>query len=689
MNNNRLKIVLLFSIFLWVESVLIYYVEFDLGIDGILQNLIAIINPLGTILLVLGLSLYFKKEILFKSVLSLLFTFESFLLLANTFYYKEFNSFITLSTLTGAQKMNNSLFSIIESLITPYDAIFLVNLLLLVSFLAFGNSFIRFSPISKLDSIAFSFVSIFLILLNLTLAESNRPQLLGRTFDQTYIVKYLGLNFFTSYNLINEFKTKESEANISGNNISAPIEEALQNHSSPNKEYFGIAKRKNVIIIHLESFQQFLINSKINNQEVTPFLNSLYKSNNSISFPNFFHEVGQGKTSDAETMLETGLFGLPTGSFFTKQGTSNTLEAAPAILNQNLGYTSAVFHGNVGSFYSRNKVYKNMGYNYFFDKNYFDQNSNSNIGFGLKDKVMFKESIKYLEKLQQPFYVKYITLTNHYPFSMDDIDKDSFQGPNTSDNTVNNYFLTAHYLDSALKEFFDYLKSSGLYDKSIIILYGDHYGISDDKNKALAPLINKDPNTWNTFDDVQMQRVPFIINMNVLKGKIDNEYGGEIDVLPTILHLLGISDKNYVHLGTDLLSKDHNPNVVFRNNNFINKKYTYIMNSDGTPTIYDNVNGKIVNPDSKVRKKLNKIFKNKMNLLKLSDEINEKNLLRFYTPVGFKPTDPNNYDYDNENKSINDINRSSASKSTSILSENNGNSTVNLYQTDAPLDEFN
>ncbi|MCG4841069.1 glycerol phosphate lipoteichoic acid synthase, partial [[Ruminococcus] torques] len=49
-----------------------------------------------------------------------------------------------------------------------------------------------------------------------------------------------------------------------------------EHYAAPNKKLFGIAKGRNVIVIHLESFQQFLIDKKINGQEVTPFLNSLY-----------------------------------------------------------------------------------------------------------------------------------------------------------------------------------------------------------------------------------------------------------------------------------------------------------------------------------------------------------------------------------------------------------------------------
>ena len=183
---------------------------------------------------------------------------------------------------------------------------------------------------------------------------------------------------------------------------------------------------------------------KVNGQEVTPFLNSLYKSKETYAFDNFFHQVGQGKTSDAENLLETSTFGLSQGSLFATLGSDNTFEAAPAILNQRAGYTSAVFHGNVASFWNRNNVYKNMGYQYFFDASYYDTSGDKSTGYGLKDKLLFKDSIKYLENLQQPFYVKYITVTNHFPFDLDSEDTDpNFTAPDTGSTTVDNYFVTS------------------------------------------------------------------------------------------------------------------------------------------------------------------------------------------------------------------------------------------------------
>ena len=89
-----------------------------------------------------------------------------------------------------------------------------------------------------------------------------------------------------------------------------------------------------------------------------------------IYFDNFFHQTAQGKTSDAEFILNNSLYGLPQGSAFTTKGL-NTYQAAPAILGPH-GYTSAVFHANTGTFWNRNEIYKSFGYDHFFDSSYYE-----------------------------------------------------------------------------------------------------------------------------------------------------------------------------------------------------------------------------------------------------------------------------------------------------------------------------
>ncbi|WP_334333322.1 MULTISPECIES: LTA synthase family protein [unclassified Companilactobacillus] len=687
--SKRLGFLTLLVVTLWLKTIIAYYVDFSLGVTDPLQHSILIINPIATAIILLSIALYVNRARISYIVMGVIYVLESALLYGNVLYYREFSDFLSFNTIAGASKVSKGLGGSAANLVQGHDFIYGIDFIIIAILLL--TRFIKIDPrpMKKLTAVATTMLGIFLFSFNLTIAESNRPQLLGRTFDRAYIVKYLGLNTFLAYDSIKTVQNNQVRSEAVGTDMDDVLAEVEKNYAKPNKKYFGKAKGKNIIIIHLESFQQFLINDKVNGQEVTPFLNSLYNDKNTMSFDNFYHEVGQGKTSDAENMLETGLFGLPEGSLFTKLGSDNTFQAAPAILGQKQGYTSAVFHGNTGTFWNRNSVYKNMGYDYFFDASYFNKSNDSSLGFGIKDKLMLSESVKYLEQLQQPFYAKFITVTNHYPFQLPDEDNDGFTAPDTSNSTVNGYFETAHYLDNALKEFFDYLKSSGIYDNSMIVLYGDHYGLSNSQNPDLAPLLGIDTDDWNDFNNSQMQKVPFMIHMKGLKGGINHTYGGEIDVLPTLLHLAGINTKQYIQLGTDLLSKEHNPIVIFRNKNFVTPHYTVLKDNEGNPQVYRNKTGELVDLDKDpiLKKKVEKWQKYVNDKLKLSDTINNKNLLRFYTPSGFTPVNPKDYDYQNEIERLVQTRDALNLKSTSVYSQNNNKSTTNLYNTDAP--EFN
>lgn len=410
---------------------------------------------------------------------------------------------------------------------------------------------------------------------------------------------------------------------------------------------FGIAKGRNVIYIHLESFQQFLLDYKLKDEngvehEVTPFLNSLYHSNSTFSFDNFFHQVKAGKTSDAETLMENSLFGLNQGSLFTQLGGKNTFQAAPDILSQTQGYTSAAFHGNAGTFWNRNETYKNLGYDYFFDASYYDVNDDNSFQYGLHDKPFFQQSVQYLEHLQQPFYSKFIAVSNHYPYSKFTNDEGGFPLASTNDETINGYFATANYLDTAVEEFFNYLKASGLYDNSVIVLYGDHYGISNSRNKSLAELVGKTSDTWSNYDNAQMQRVPYMIHVpGQTNGGINHTYGGQVDALPTLLHLLGVDTKNYIQLGQDLFSKNHEQVVAFRDGDFVTPKYTFYGG-----TIYDNNTGEaITEPSQEVQNEIDALKEKVNKQLAVSDQINNGDLLRFSTDTGLKPIEATDFDY--------------------------------------------
>ncbi|OFN16638.1 polyglycerol-phosphate lipoteichoic acid synthase LtaS [Staphylococcus hominis] len=608
-----------------------YYVDFSLGVKGLVQNLILLMNPYSLIALILSIFLFFKgkKAYWFIFIGGFLLT---FLLYANVVYFRFFSDFLTFSTLNQASNVQ-SMGGAVSASFKWYDFVYFLDTIVYLFILIFKRSWLDKRVFSKKFVPVVMAASIALFFLNLAFAETDRPELLTRTFDHKYLVKYLGPYNFTVYDGVKTIQNNQQKALASEDDLTRVLNYTKQKNTEPNPEYYGIAKKKNIIKIHLESFQTFLINKKVNGKEVTPFLNKLSTGNDDFRYyPNFFHQTGQGKTSDSEFTMDNSLYGLPQGSAYSLKG-DNTYQSLPAILDQKEGYTSDVMHGDYKTFWNRDQIYKHFGIDKFYDATYYDMSDENVVNLGLKDKPFFKASAEYQSKMKQPFYSHLITLTNHYPFTLNSEDA-SIDKPNTGDSTVDGYIQTAHYLDQALEQYINDLKTKGLYDDSVIMIYGDHYGISENHNNAMEKLLGEQI-TPAKFTD--LNRTGFWLKIPGKNGTVDETYAGQVDVMPTILNLVGIDSKNYLMLGTDMLSKDNNDVIPFRNGDFITKDYKFVNGK-----VYSNKNNELITtPPKDLEKNKKQVEKD----LEMSDDVLNGDLFRFYNNPDFKKINPSKYDY--------------------------------------------
>ena len=577
---TRLGFVLTLLILYWLKTLLAYTVDFNLDIQvGKLQGnylaFIAFFNPLPLGLLLLALALYARSTKIFYSLSIAIYSLLFIWLYSNVFYYREFSDFITTNTMKVVSKVSVGTAEL--ELLRPWDFIYFMDFPLL-AFL-FYKKFIHLDrrPFKFRSSVAITALSALLFSANLFLAEIEHPDLLSQGFSNYYVVRTLSLPAFLGYSANQSYSANKEHAKASETDLQ-PITDYIQEHSAKsNPDYVGLAKGKNVIYLHLESFQQFLLDYKLNidgtEHEVTPFLNSLYHSQSTLAFSNIFNQVKAGKTSDAETMLETGLFGLDQGSFMVNYGGTNTQQAAPFILSKNGYQSSAVFHGNIGTFWNRNTTYKQWGYQYFFDASYFTkQDSSNSFQYGLNDKIMMKDSIQYLEHLQQPFMV--------------------------------------------------------------------------------------------VMPDYE-------------KGQIINTYGGQIDILPTLEHILGIESNSFLQVGQDLLSPDHQEIVAFRTaNSFVTPKYT---SYDGR-TYYTESGLEISNLDEQAQTELENVRQAASQQLKISDQIQTGDLIRFYQADHLGKVDTESISYLNSLPILQKIEQEKGSQSTSLFSQRQGKTSTDLFK---------
>ncbi|MDN6194903.1 MAG: LTA synthase family protein [Atopostipes suicloacalis] len=648
------------------------------------------INPIASTLLLLSLSLYIKEDK--KSAYTMLFTYflMSVLLYANILYYREFSDFMTVSSITGNVGKgvgSNFSFALVTSSLAMAkmtDFIYWIDFLLLAYLMRknLQTKPARKKAFQKRYALAASLSAIAFLFGNLMLAETDRPQLLTRTFDRNYIVKYLGINFYTGYDAAQTVRTNHYRAQADENDLEDVYEFSRGNYAQPNEEFYGLAEGRNVFTILLESTQEFILDYEMMDEdgemhEVTPFINSLYHDEGTIRFDNFFHQTGQGKTSDSGMLTENSLFGLPEGSAYQQLGGNNVFHSAPKILGEDKGYSSAVFHGNIGSFWNRNNTYENLGFDYFFDSNYYNMDEERTLDYGLKDKLFFKESTEYIEQLPQPFYTKFITLTNHFPYPLGEENATIPKGT-SGDNTVNSYFQTMRYTDEALEEFFHWLKETGLYENSMVVLFGDHYGISNMRNPELAPLLGKDAEDWDAYDNTQLQRVPLMYHIpGYEEGKTYETYGGQVDYLPTLLHLLGVNTEPYLFMGQDLLSEENEELVPLRNGNVLTPTYQMIGSS-----VYDSKTGEDLTES--LTEEERSAFDEKVNhareRLHNSDELLSLDLLRFYEPSVLAEWEANDYNYLSQLPHL----KNHPNRSESLIERLEVETTTDLYQTNAP-----
>ncbi len=595
---------------LWLKTYIAYKTSFDIKIENFKQELILLINPLSFLMFVLGFGLFLKKKNQVRYVVISSFIISA-ILFANVVFYRFFNDFLTVPVLFQTSNMSD-LGSSVSELLNLTDLLYFADFIILAIIMMFRPQALVYREHSQKNRRAFFLAAVAIAFFNLGLAETERPQLLTRTFDREMLVKNIGTYNYHIYDVFLQSKSSAQRALADGSELADIGNYARASYVPPEDDMFGIAKGKNVILISMESTQNFVINEKVNGQEITPFLNDFIKE--SYYFNNFYHQTAQGKTSDSEFLVDNSLYPLSRGAvFFTHSG--NKFAAAPEILNQN-GYYTASLHANNKSFWNRDIMYDSFGYQRFYSLPDYEVTETNSVGWGMKDIDFFEQSVQHLKEMPEPYYAKFITLTNHFPFELGE--EDQFIEPYTSGNkTVDNYFPTVRYTDEAIKNFIQRLKDEGIYEDSIIILYGDHYGISENHNKAMGEFLGTEV---TPFVSTQLQRVPLIIHIPGQEGKTISKVSGQIDIKPTILHLLGIDTRNDIDFGADLFADDRQEFTVLRDGSFITKDYLYTRDTCYSKETAEPADAAACEPYIEKAK----------NELEYSDKIIYGDLLRFY-----------------------------------------------------------
>ena len=580
----------------------------------------AVLSDSLFVILISSFGYLMKPKTRYKYYFGWLFFFAA-LAIANTIYYNFYKSFINIeliSTASMISKVNDAFFAKLHPLqflylLVPAFFVFIHRKLLKSGYytkleeIENDKTYRNISVISAV--ISFSILLIFSIFDN---SQFTKPWYRG------HVVQKYGLYLYTFNDIVQSIHSN-SDDSFGYDEAALAFREYYackwEEKSKPNK-YTDIFKGKNVIFIHAESIQNFLVDLKINGEEVTPNLNKLSKEG--IYFDRFYPQISVGTSSDTEFTLMTGLLPSSRGTVFV-----NFYDRKyPTMVKyfNDMGYYTFSTHANDAEYWNRKTMYNTIGYQDFFAKESyevpFDIDDPSIVGLGLGDKEFFKQFInklKVIEKNNKPFFGTVITLSNHSPFNdvdkyspfnvtMDYITRDKrgnkiVNSANYLEGTMmGNYLKSSHYADEALGEFIDSLKENNLLENTVIIFYGDHEArISPNEFEKLYNYVPETDGLLSSDDEnyVSMSNYNYDLlkNTPLIIWSNDEEYNlkisstmGMYDVLPTISNMFGFKEK--YSLGHDIFS-DNEKIVVFPNGNVLTDKVYYSSLNEDYITFVD------------------------------------------------------------------------------------------------------
>ena len=373
------------------------------------------------------------------------------------------------------------------------------------------------------------------------------------------------INFF---NLQNKAKyEKYEEMILEYNNLKSEYKEK---YSQEQYNYKNILENKNIIILQLESVQEFVAHKTINGKEITPNLNKFLDEN--IEFTNM-HMQSYSSTADSEHSVVTSTYPLENGMSYSKYF-ANTYDNLFEMFYKSNYYTSYM-HGNVGTFWNRENVYSRMNiYDIKFIEDFEDQSEM--ISGYLADELLYKQAVKDIQEYNAPYISFLVAASSHTGFDLPGIQnreqKINIDVGEYKDTYFGNYLEAVNYADYAFGILIDELKKAGLYEDMAIIIYGDHNGVGmyDEHFRKFL----KDNKTAEHEIDYEIAYSRVLCGMKLpgaeKNQKIDKMIN-KLDLKPTLAYLCNIEDG--FSLGTNIFeSKDF---ICLNNERIITQDYYY------------------------------------------------------------------------------------------------------------------
>ncbi len=369
------------------------------------------------------------------------------------------------------------------------------------------------------------------------------------------LFEYTVRNYYVTFLRLRKEDAEELEF------LSDIYSEAELNESN---KYTSRFEGKNLILLQLEGIDTWMLT-----KEDTPTLYNM--QNNSINFNNHYSFYnGGGSTFNSEFAVNTGFivpFSYSQNAYTFNQ---NDFSYSMAKLFKNLDYTVNAFHMNNGEYYSRSINYKNWGYEHYYGL--LDMFKYTDEAYKLDREMILNTEFSELMFPEGKNFVDYIiTYSSHLPFTntkgvckmLYDMDNAPIEGEEEVFSSTEFIQMSeeecakrqAKETDYMVELLLNKLTEKELIDNTVIVVYTDHYlytledqTILDNYKETSNNLINK---------------TPFFIWSNGMKKSNVKKVTSQLNILPTVLNLFGVSHYPDYYIGSDALDDNYSGMVFF------------------------------------------------------------------------------------------------------------------------------
>lgn len=322
----------------------------------------------------------------------------------------------------------------------------------------------------------------------------------------------------------------------------------------------SVTRRRNMVLILLESFESWPIDKSVKGQAITPYLNSLIEHPNTLYAPYVFTQVSSGRSIDAQLLIGSGLLPM-LNSVYSMKYPQYDYPSLMKAMKEDRDARSVILSCDKPITWNQEVIARSMGYDSLLHRSSWKLDELIGNPAKLSDGSFLRQSVGKLRENAlgiegKPYLLTFITYSGHNPFKLPDNLKNRAlaEAVKGLPERLEDYILMANYTDSQLHTLVDYLQSRPDAAETIIVITGDHEGLAGDRETVRKSPLGRDLVAADQF-------TPLIVLNSPIGGRI-NEVIGQVDIYPTLLDLLGLGGYSWKGVGENILMPRKTPAAI-------------------------------------------------------------------------------------------------------------------------------